>query len=194
MSTPTTTGTPTVPQVEAPGVPDGTPAVPQREQVEGMREQHVPHPDAVPLLTGENSTGPNPGYAPAPAPSSDRANVKKLIKRAEAYIARASAVRRAVENASRRYQERADSTRYMAEAMGQTEVDVDAETVAAYKEVARLGYACASHINTIISGADTLMVCAQDLENSVNSSHNRLAESHRTHTVPMAQTGFLKPR
>lgn len=115
-----------------------------------------------------------------------------VLARAVAYGVRAAATRRAVERLQSRYRDRADSARYMSEAM--TVLDVDEPTTSAYMEVATLSDAMAANIAGIISASDSLSTVARGLESETKAQHGRMADANRTHTVPMANREFIKPK
>jgi hypothetical protein len=116
--------------------------------------------------------------------------VAAVLARAVAYIVRARRTKAAIERMQARYQDRADSARYLSDAMAVLEVDEP--TVTAYSEVAAKGEAAAANIGTIIAAADSLVVNAQQLETETQARHGRMQDANRTHTVPMADRSFIK--
>lgn len=113
-----------------------------------------------------------------------------VLARAAAYGIRASTTRRAVERLQSRFQERADSARYLSEAM--TVLHVDEPTTAAYMEIATLSNAMAGNVGTIVSASDSLATSAQGLDSETKAQHGRMADANRTHNVQMADREFIK--
>jgi hypothetical protein len=116
--------------------------------------------------------------------------VAAVLARAGAYIARAALTKAAVERMKARYEDRADSARYLSEAM--TRLDVDEPTTTAYMEVSRLGTAAAGNVGSIVSASDSLTVNAQGLESETRAQHGRMQDANRTHNVQMADREFIK--
>ncbi|WP_190012379.1 hypothetical protein, partial [Streptomyces candidus] len=110
--------------------------------------------------------------------------VAAVLARATAYTVRASRTKAAVERLKSRYEDRADSARYLAGAM--TQLNVDEPTTTAYMEVARLGTEAANNIGSIVSAADALTASAQGLEQETAAQHGRMRDANRTHDVQMA--------
>ncbi|WP_309049087.1 hypothetical protein [Streptomyces sp.] len=115
-----------------------------------------------------------------------------LLARAAAYGIRAARTKSAVERMQIRFQERADSAKYLSEAM--TKLDVDEPTTTAYMEISNLSNAMAGNVGQIVSAADSLAVNAQGLESETKAQHGRMADANRTHTVKMADREFIKRR
>lgn len=115
-----------------------------------------------------------------------------VLLRAAAYGIRAARTQAAVSRLQRRFQDRADSARYLTDAM--TRLDVDAPTVTAYAEIATLSNAMAGNVGSIISAADALGAAAQGLEAQTRAQHGRMADANRTHDVPMADAAFIQRR
>lgn len=115
-----------------------------------------------------------------------------VLARAGAYGIRAATTRRAVERLQSRFRDRADSARYMSEAM--TVLDVDEPTTSAYMEVATLSDAMAASVVGIVSASDSLSTVARGLESETKAQHGRMADANRTNPVPMAQPRFIKPQ
>ncbi|MBV7255107.1 hypothetical protein KQH21_31155 [Streptomyces sp. IpFD-1.1] len=113
-----------------------------------------------------------------------------LLVKAAAYGARAATTRRAVERMRSRYQDRADSARYLSEAM--TKLEVDEPTTTAYMEVATLSQSAADHVGAIVSEADVLSALAEQLSEANTAQHGRMADANRTHDVQMADRSFIK--
>ncbi|MET7975767.1 hypothetical protein ABZW44_22530 [Streptomyces mirabilis] len=113
-----------------------------------------------------------------------------MLARAAAYGIRASTTRRAVERAQSRFQERADSARYLSEAM--TVLHVDEPTTTAYMEIATLSNAMAGNVGTIVSASDSLATSAQGLDSETRAQHGRMADANRSHNVQMADREFIK--
>ncbi|MFF5638254.1 hypothetical protein [Streptomyces sp. NPDC012825] len=113
-----------------------------------------------------------------------------VLARAAAYGVRAGRTRAAVERMQTRFNDRADSARYLSEAMGR--LDVDAPTVTAYMEVATLSNAMADNVGSIVSTSDALAAAAEGLDDETRSQHSRMAEANRTHHVPMAASSFIQ--
>ncbi|MGW1102730.1 hypothetical protein [Streptomyces sp. NPDC002540] len=118
--------------------------------------------------------------------------VAAVLARAAAYGIRADNTRRAVERLQSRFQERADSARYLSEAM--TRLDVDEPTTTAYMEVSTLGTAAAENVGSIVSASNALAVSADGLESETRAQHGRMADANRTHTVQMADRQFIQRR
>ncbi|WP_042422231.1 hypothetical protein [Streptacidiphilus anmyonensis] len=117
-------------------------------------------------------------------------NYLAVLARAKAYVIRAQRTRAAVERMQARYQDRADSARYLAE--GMTKLHVDEPTVTAYMEVALHGDSAAQEVGNIVSSADALSTAAQGLENETRASHSRMADANRTGAVQMADRAFIQ--
>jgi hypothetical protein len=115
-----------------------------------------------------------------------------VLARAAAYGIRAARTRAAVERLESRFAERADSARYLSEAM--TVLEVDEPTTTAYLEIATLSNAMAGNVAGIVSASDSLSTAAQGLEGETQAQHRRMAEANRTHTVPMADRRFIQRR
>ncbi|WP_331757671.1 hypothetical protein [Streptomyces albidoflavus] len=113
-----------------------------------------------------------------------------LLAKAAAYGVRAATTRRAVERMQSRYQDRADSARYLSEAM--TTLEVDEPTTTAYMEVATLSQSAADHVGAIVSEADALSADAEQLSEANTAQHGRMADANRTHDVQMADRSFIK--
>lgn len=113
-----------------------------------------------------------------------------VLARAAAYSIRAQRTRAAVERLESRYRDRADSARYLSEAM--TKLNVDEETTTAYMEVATLSNAMASNVREIASASDTLAASAMDLESQTRAQHGRMADANHTHSVQMADREFIE--
>jgi hypothetical protein len=113
-----------------------------------------------------------------------------VLARAAAYGIRASTTRRAVERLQSRFQERADSARYLSEAM--TVLHVDEPTTTAYMEIATLSNAMAGNVGQIVSASDSLATSAQGLDSETKAQHGRMADANRTHNVQMADREFIK--
>ncbi|MFR0367601.1 hypothetical protein [Streptomyces sp. MCC20] len=118
--------------------------------------------------------------------------VAAILARATAYGVRAALTKRAVERLEKRYHDRADSARYLSEAMGKLEVDEP--TTTAYMEVATLSEAMAANVAGIVGRADSLQANAQGLAEATEAEHGRMREANRTHTVKMADRQFIQPR
>lgn len=118
--------------------------------------------------------------------------VAAVYARAAAYGIRSARTRSAVERLETRFSERADSARYLSEAMAL--VKVDEPTTTAYMEVATLSSAMAGNVQGIVSDADGLSVAAQGLEEETRNQHGRMQDLNRTHTVQMADREFIKRR
>ncbi|MFB7548575.1 hypothetical protein [Streptomyces sp. NPDC056154] len=118
--------------------------------------------------------------------------VAAVLARAGAYGVRAGNTRRAVERLQSRFQERADSARYLSEAM--TKLSVDEPTTTAYMEVATLSDAMAANVAGIVSASDSLSTSAQGLDSETRAQHGRMADANRTHTVRMADRQFIQRR
>ncbi|MCZ4098026.1 hypothetical protein [Streptomyces sp. H39-C1] len=115
-----------------------------------------------------------------------------VLATAAAYGIRAARTRAAVERLQSRFSDRADSARYLSEAM--TVLNVDEPTTAAYMEVATLSDAMASNVGAIVSAADSLSTAAQGLEKETQAQHSRMADANRTHSVQMADRQFVQRR
>lgn len=115
-----------------------------------------------------------------------------VLARAAAYGARAARTRAAVERLQARFTDRADSARYLSEAM--TKLTVDEPTTAAYMEIANLSNAMAGNVGQIVSAADSLSSAAQGLDSETQNQHGRMTEANRTHSVQMADPEFIKRR
>jgi len=113
-----------------------------------------------------------------------------VLARATAYSVRASRTRAAVERLQSRFEDRADSARYLSEAM--TVLHVDEPTTAAYMEIANLSGAMADNVGQIVSSADCLSTAAQALDGETRSEHSRMADANRTHHVQMADREFIQ--
>ncbi|MFJ9819332.1 hypothetical protein ACIRU3_29555 [Streptomyces sp. NPDC101151] len=113
-----------------------------------------------------------------------------VIARASAYAIRAARTRAAVERLQARFQDRADSARYLSEAM--TVLEVDEPTTTAYMEVATLSEAMAHNVGTIVSRSDELSNAAEGLSRETQAQHGRMADANRTHSVQMADRRFIK--
>jgi hypothetical protein len=118
--------------------------------------------------------------------------IAAVLARAGAYIARAAVTKAAVERMKARYEDRADSARYLSEAM--TRLDVDEPTTTAYMEVSRLGTAAADNVGSIVSASDSLSTNAQGLESETRAQHGRMQDANRTNPVQMADRQFIKPQ
>lgn len=115
-----------------------------------------------------------------------------VLARAAAYGVRATRTRAAVERLQGRFQDRADSARYLSEAM--TKLNVDEPTTSAYMEVSTLSNAMAANVGQIVSAADSLATNATGLDRETRDQHGRMADANRTHSVPMADRQFIKPQ
>lgn len=115
-----------------------------------------------------------------------------VLARAAAYAVRASRTRAAVERLESRFDDRADSARYMADAM--SKLNVDEPTTTAYTEIATLSNAMAGNVGHIVSASDALSVAAQGLDGETQAQHSRMADANRTHTVQMANPVFIQRR
>lgn len=113
-----------------------------------------------------------------------------VIARAGAYAIRAARTRSAVERLQARFQDRADSVRYLSEAM--TLLSVDEPTITAYMEVSTLSGAMAANVGTIVSASDGLSAAAEGLSAETQAQHGRMADAGRTHSVQMADRRFNK--
>lgn len=113
-----------------------------------------------------------------------------VLARAQAYVVRASRTKAAVERLQSRYQDRADSARYLSEAM--STLKVDSSTTDAYMEVSTLSNAMAENVAGIVSASDALTTAAEELDRATQAEHGRMAEANRTHEVPMADGAFIK--
>ncbi|MFI7406588.1 hypothetical protein ACIBW9_40020 [Streptomyces sp. NPDC049541] len=113
-----------------------------------------------------------------------------VLARAGAYAIRAARTKSAVERLQARFQDRADSARYLSEAM--TVLNVDEPTTTAYMEVATLSEAMAANVGRIVSEADGLSNAADGLSQETQSQHGRMADANRTHSVQMADREFIK--
>lgn len=118
--------------------------------------------------------------------------VAAILARATAYGVRAAMTKRAVERLEKRYHDRADSSRYLSEAMGK--LTVDEPTTSAYMEVYTLSEAMANDVAGIVGRADSLQANAQGLSQATEAEHGRMRDANRTHSVPMAQASFIQPR
>ncbi|MCQ8833756.1 hypothetical protein [Streptomyces malaysiensis] len=118
--------------------------------------------------------------------------VAAILARATAYGVRAALTKRAVERLEKRYHDRADSARYLSEAMGK--LKVDEPTTTAYMEVSTLSEAMAANVAGIVGRADSLQANAQGLSEATEAEHGRMRDANRTHTVQMAQAKFIQPR
>ena len=116
--------------------------------------------------------------------------VAAVLARAAAYIIRASRTGAAVERMKTRYEDRADSARYLSEAM--TKLKVDEPTTTAYMQVSTLGTAAAGNVGSIVSASDALATSAQGLEAETRAQHGRMQDANRTHSVQMADREFIK--
>ncbi|WP_434600218.1 hypothetical protein [Streptomyces sp. A5-4] len=115
-----------------------------------------------------------------------------VLTRAAAYGVRAARTRAAVERLESRFTERADSARYLSEAM--TVLSVDEPTTTAYMEIATLSHAMAGNVGQIVSASDSLSTAARGLDGETQAQHSRMAEANRTHTVQMADREFIQRR
>ncbi|MDI3390473.1 hypothetical protein QIS99_30405 [Streptomyces sp. B-S-A8] len=115
-----------------------------------------------------------------------------LLAKCGAYVVRARKIAGQVEKLRARYDERADSARYLSEAM--TVLDVDEPTTQAYMEVARLSYACGGTVGAILSTTDELSAAAQSMEADTRALHGRMADANRSNSVHMAQNAFIERR
>ncbi|MFJ9902017.1 hypothetical protein ACIRVK_03745 [Streptomyces sp. NPDC101152] len=115
-----------------------------------------------------------------------------VIARAGAYAIRAARTKSAVERLQARFQDRADSARYLSDAM--TLLSVDEPTTTAYMEVATLSEAMAVNVGRIVSEADGLSNAAEGLSQEAQAQHGRMADANRTHSVQMADREFIKRR
>lgn len=116
--------------------------------------------------------------------------VAAVLARATAYAIRAARTKAAVERMQTRYQDRADSAKYLSEAM--TKLKVDEPTTAAYMEVSTLGTAAAGNVGSIVSASDALATSAQGLESETRAQHGRMQDANRTHSVQMADREFIQ--
>ncbi|KOU20949.1 hypothetical protein ADK52_25520 [Streptomyces sp. WM6372] len=115
-----------------------------------------------------------------------------VLARAAAYGVRAARTQAAVERLQSRFEDRADSARYLSEAM--TRLVVDEPTTTAYMEIANLSNAMAGNVGQIVSAADSLSTAAEGLDSETHAQHGRMADANRTHNVQMADPQFLRPR
>ncbi|MFD6113854.1 hypothetical protein ACFWG0_27625 [Streptomyces yangpuensis] len=115
-----------------------------------------------------------------------------VLARATAYGVRAARTRSAVERLESRFTERADSARYLSEAM--TVLNVDEPTTTAYMEIATLSNAMAGNVGQIVAASDSLSTAAQGLDGETRAQHGRMAEANRTHNVQMADRQFIQRR
>ncbi|MFK0045508.1 hypothetical protein ACIQU4_15545 [Streptomyces sp. NPDC090741] len=115
-----------------------------------------------------------------------------VLARAAAYSVRAARTQAAVERLQSRFEDRADSARYLSEAM--TLLVVDEPTTTAYMEIATLSNAMAGNVGQIVSASDALSAAAQGLDSETQAQHGRMVDANRTHNVPMADVQFLRPR
>lgn len=115
-----------------------------------------------------------------------------VLARAAAYAVRAARTRSAVERLEARFTERADSARYLSEAM--TLLKVDEPTTTAYMEIANLSNAMAGNVGQIASAADSLSTAAQGLDGETQAQHSRMADANRSHSVQMADPAFIQRR
>ncbi|MGP3777088.1 hypothetical protein ACTWJ8_40270 (plasmid) [Streptomyces sp. SDT5-1] len=113
-----------------------------------------------------------------------------ILAKCGAYGVRARRITHQVGKLRARHDERADSARYLSDAMGV--LDVDDPTTQAYMEVARLSYACGGTVASILSTADELSASAQGMEADTRALHGRMADTNRTHNVQMAQPVFIE--
>lgn len=116
--------------------------------------------------------------------------VAAVFARAAAYGIRAARTKAAVERMKARYEERADSAKYLSEAM--TKLKVDEPTTTAYMEVSTLGTAAAGNVGSIVSASDALTVSAQGLESETRAQHGRMQDANRTNPVQMADREFIQ--
>lgn len=115
-----------------------------------------------------------------------------VLARAAAYGVRATRTRSAVERLEGRFTERADSARYLSEAM--TVLNVDEPTTTAYMQIATLSNSMAGNVATIASASDTLSTAAESLDRETHDQHGQMADANRTHTVQMADRAFIQRR
>jgi hypothetical protein len=115
-----------------------------------------------------------------------------VLARAAAYSVRAARTRAAVERLQSRFEDRADSARYLSEAM--TILHVDEPTTTAYMEIATLSTAMADNVGQIVSNSDALSNAAQGLDDETRSQHSRMADANRSHHVQMADSQFIQRR
>lgn len=115
-----------------------------------------------------------------------------VLARATAYGVRSARTRAAVERLQVRFTERADSARYLSDAM--TVLNVDEPTTTAYMEIATLSNAMAGNVGQIVSAADSLSTAAQGLDGEAKGQHSRMADANRTHNVQMADRQFIQRR
>lgn len=115
-----------------------------------------------------------------------------VLARAAAYGIRAARTRAAVERLEKRFNDRADSARYLSDAM--TTLHVDEPTTAAYMEIATLSSAMADNVGSIVSASDALSTAAQGLGSETKAQHGRMADANRTHDVQMADREFIQRR
>lgn len=113
-----------------------------------------------------------------------------VLARAAAYGIRAARTKAAVERLQSRFQERADSAKYLSESM--TVLHVDEPTTTAYMEIATLSNAMAGNVGQIVSASDSLATSAQGLDAETKAQHGRMADANRTHNVQMADREFIK--
>ena len=113
-----------------------------------------------------------------------------VLSRAAAYGIRSTRTRAAVERLETRFKDRADSARYLSEAM--TQLHVDEPTTAAYMEIATLSNAMAGNVGSIVSASDALSTAAQGLDSETRAQHGRMADANRTHSVQMADREFIQ--
>lgn len=115
-----------------------------------------------------------------------------VLARAGAYSVRAARTRAAVERLQSRFEDRADSARYLSEAMNV--LHVDEPTTAAYMEISTLSAAMAANVGQIVSTSDALSAAAQGLDDETRNQHSRMADANRTHSVQMADREFIQRR
>lgn len=115
-----------------------------------------------------------------------------VLARAAAYGIRAARTRAAVERLQTRFQDRADSARYLSESM--TRLNVDEPTTTAYMEISNLSNAMAANVGQIVSASDSLATNAEGLDSETKAQHGRMADANRTHAVQMADGEFIKRR
>lgn len=113
-----------------------------------------------------------------------------VLARAATYGVRAARTRAAVERLQSRFEDRADSARYLSDAM--TVLEVDAPTTTSYMEIATLSTAMADNVGGIVSAADALAVAAQGLASETRDQHGRMADANRSHNVQMAKPVFIQ--
>lgn len=120
------------------------------------------------------------------------ANYNAVVARSQAYCRRARKISAAVQRAKTRYEDRGAAALLIAENM--SKLDVDAPTIAAYREIYTYADACQTHIGTAVSRADALAHHGRALEETTRAQQGRMADLNRTHTTQMGQAAFIRNR